>query len=320
MFIILLDFTQKIGYNGITNFSKSRRHTGQAESRAEYGGGLFRCGRVGFFVVTVVIKDGVFLLELNRIYNEDCLDGLARLDDNTVDLIVTSPPYYNAKAYSQYADYGSYMEFLRSVFALCLNKLKESRMCCVNISTIIVPRACRSAQSTRLALPFHFVNMMERIGYEFLEDIVWVKPEGAAKNRNGGFYCHRQPVAYKPNVVNEYVFVFKKPSKYLIDKVVRAYSGEVRAASLVADGYERSNVWHINPDTSSKHPAPFPVELSDKLIQYYSYVGDVVVDPFMGGGTTAVSAKKLKRSYIGFELNAGYAELAQKRLTGTIFS
>jgi len=254
------------------------------------------------------------MLEVNMIYNMDCLDGLRLLGDDSVDLIVTSPPYYNAKEYSQYDSYEIYLEFLRDVFILCLRKLKESRMCCVNMSAVIVPRTKRNAQSSRLALPFHFVNLMEAVGYEFLEDIIWVKPEGASKNRNGGFYRHRQPVAYKPNVVNEYIFVFKKPSRFLLDKVVRGYTGEIRQASLVTGDYERSNVWHIQPDTASPHPAPYPAELSDKLIRYYSYVGDVVLDPFMGSGTTALSAKKHRRNYIGFEINGEYAKTAQDKI------
>jgi DNA modification methylase len=245
----------------------------------------------------------------------DCLDGLKLLSDDSVDLIVTSPPYYNVKEYSHYNSYENYLDFLKRTFTLCLRKLKESRMCCVNISTIIMPRTHRNAQSRRFALPFHFVNLMEGVGYEFLEDIIWVKPEGAAKNRNGGFYKHRQPVAYKPNVVNEYVLVFKKLAAYLIDRVVRSYTGEIKASSLVTGEYERSNVWRINPDTNSQHPAPFPAELSDKLIQYYTYVNDVVLDPFMGGGTTAYSAKRLDRNYIGFELNTKYAGICEKRLT-----
>ena len=248
----------------------------------------------------------------------DCLDGLRLLDDDSVDLIVTSPPYYNAKDYVYYDSYEIYLDFLRNVFTSCLRKLKESRMCCVNISAVIMPRTKRNTQSSRLALPFHFVNLMETIGYEFLEDIIWVKPEGASKNRNGGFYQHRQPVAYKPNVVNEYIFVFKKPSAFLLDKVVRSYAGEVRQASLVMGDYERSNVWHIQPDTASRHPAPYPAELSDKLIRYYSYVGDMVLDPFMGGGTTALSAKKHGRRFIGFEINSEYAKTAQDKIINTV--
>lgn len=187
-------------------------------------------------------------------------------------------------------------------------------MCVVNISTIIQPRISRNHESRRIPLPFHFVNIMEDIGFKFLEDIIWVKPEGSAKNRNGGFLRHRQPVAYKPNVINEYIFVFQKPMKGLIDKIVRSYTGEIKEKSLVEDGYERTNVWYMNQETKSKHPAPFPKELSDKLIKYYSYVGDTVLDPFMGSGTTALSCKTMNRNYIGFEIHEKYINIANDRL------
>lgn len=254
------------------------------------------------------------MLELNKIHNMDCLEGLKQLNDNSVDLIVTSPPYFNAKEYSHWETYDSYIQFLRDVFTIALSKLKENRMCCVNLSVIIQPREKRSKESKRTALPFHFVNLMESIGYQFLEDIIWVKPEGAAKNRNGRFYQDRQPVQYKPNIVNEYILIFKKPSKYLIDKVLRSYDGEIKQQSLVCGEYERSNVWAINPETKSKHPAPFPKELSDKLIRYYSYVNDVVLDMFMGSGTTALSAINFTRKYIGFELNKEYCDIAEERV------
>ena len=74
------------------------------------------------------------------------------------------------------------------------------------------------------------------------------------------------------------------------------------AKSLVGDGYERTNVWEINPETKSKHSAPFPLELSDKVVKYYSYVGDLVLDPFLGSGTTLLSCKKNNRRGIGFEI------------------
>ena len=155
---------------------------------------------------------------------------------------------------------------------------------------------------------------MEDIGFKFLEDIIWVKPEGAAKNRNGRFYQDRQPVQYKPNIVNEYILVFQKPSKFLIDRIVRSYQGEVKEKSLVEGEYERSNVWYINPETKSKHPAPYPEELCEKLVKYYSYVGDLVVDPFMGSGTTAKVCKINNRNYIGFELCSDYCDMANTRV------
>jgi len=149
--------------------------------------------------------------------------------------------------------------------------------------------------------------MMEKIGFEFLEDIIWIKPEGASSNRNGGFYKHRKPVAYKPNIVTEYIFVFKKPAPFLIDKVVKN-------KSLVEDGYERTNVWKINPETNREHPAPFPEELPKKIILYYSYEGDLVYDPFIGSGTTALAALKLGRNFIGSDINIEYINMAEKRI------
>lgn len=252
-------------------------------------------------------------MELNKIYNMDCMDGIQLLDDNSIDLIVTSPPYYNAKEYSHWENYDNFLDWLGKIFTLAYQKLKKGRMCCVNLSVIIEPRVKRSAESKRIPLPFHFVNLMENIGFKFLEDIIWVKPEGAAKNRNGGFYRHRQPVAYKPNVVNEYVLVFQKPAPYLIDKILRSYKGETKYKSLVNDDYERSNVWYINPKTQSKHLAPFPDGLCDRLIKYYSYCGDIVLDMFMGSGTTAKVAKINDRKYIGFEINKTYYELAYQQ-------
>lgn len=254
-------------------------------------------------------------MELNKIYKNDCISGMkSNLISNSIDLIVTSPPYYNAREYSTWETYEKYIDFLKEVFSECYRVLKDGRMCAVNISVIIQPRAKRSEESKRIALPFHFVNLMEDIGFKFLEDIIWVKPEGSAKNRNGGFFRHRQPVAYKPNIINEYIFVFQKPMNGLIDKIVRSYKGEIKQKSLVEDGYERTNVWYMNPETNSEHPAPFPKELSDKLIKYYSYMGDTVLDPFMGSGTTALSCKTMNRNYIGFEIHEKYINIANDRL------
>jgi len=243
----------------------------------------------------------------------DCIDGIELLDNN-IDLIITSPPYFNVKDYSHWNSYDEYLKWLKVIFSLLYTRLKAGRMCCVNLSVILEPRKNRNSESHRIPLPFHFVNVMEDIGFKFLEDIIWVKPEGAAKNRNGRFFQDRQPVQYKPNVVNEYILVFQKPSKYLIDNIVRSYKGDTKEKSLILDGYERSNIWYINPETKSKHPAPFPEELCDKLIKYYSYVGDVVLDPFMGSGTTAKMARINKRTFIGFETCKEYCEIIDERL------
>ena len=256
----------------------------------------------------------------NIIYNCDCLLGLNNLinDNQEIELTITSPPYFNVKDYVNYENYKKYLDFLKKVFIKILKITKPGRLCIVNISNILIIRESRNSESKRIPLSFHFVSLMEQIGWQFMEDIIWLKPEGAAKNRNGGFYQHRQPVAYKPNVVNEYIFVFKKPCDFLIDKVVRSYNSLDALNSKVVGNYERSNVWKINPKTRSDHPAPYPIELTDKIVKYYSFVGDTIIDPFFGSGTKVLSCKKYNRKCIGFEIHENYIELFKKDINTII--
>lgn len=251
-----------------------------------------------------------------KVINCCCLKGLNNLIEQKikVHLTITSPPYYNVKDYVNYNSYNEYLDILKNVFTLLFKITEDGRMCCVNLSNILVQRESRSHESRRIPLAFHFVPLMEDIGWKFIEDIIWIKPEGAAKNRNGGFFQHRQPVAYKPNIVNEYIFIFQKPSKFLIDKIVRSYDAVTSLNSKVDDNYERTNVWKINPETKSKHPAPYPELLVDNLIKYYSFVGDTIIDPFVGSGTTIISAFKLNRKSIGFEIHKEYIDIFEHRI------
>lgn len=251
---------------------------------------------------------------MNKIILGDCSEVLKTLGSESVHLTCTSPPYYNAREYSTWPTYEDYLNFLKDVFHEVLRVTQPGRMCAVNLSPVIEARESRAHESKRLAIPFHFFSLMEEMGWKYIDDIVWLKPEGAAINRNGGFYQHRKPVAYKPNIVTETIFIFQKPAPFLIDKVVRSYEGNVLEQSLVKEEYERSNVWKINPETASKHLAPYPKELSDKIVKYYSYVDDVVLDPFMGSGTTAISCIDLKRQYLGIEIHQEYINMAQSRI------
>jgi DNA modification methylase len=236
---------------------------------------------------------------------------MRRMEDNFIDLTVTSPPYFNARSYSQYESVDEYLYQMENIFRMVYSKIKPSRMCIINISPVLVKRESRNKQSYRIPLPFYYVPMMEKIGYEFLEDIIWKKPDGAACNRNGGFFKHRKPIAYKPNIITEYILVFKKPATFLIDKIIKN-------DSLVSDDYERTNVWEFNPETKSKHSAPFPEKLADNCIKYYSYENDIVYDPFMGSGTTAKIAKVNNRKWVGSEISYEYCQIAENRVNSIL--
>lgn len=252
-------------------------------------------------------------MQRNTIINGDCKLELPKIDGQ-VQLTVTSPPYYNAREYSHWDSYNDYICWLTDIFNEVYKITEDGRMCCVNVSPVIEPRLSRSDESKRYPIPFDMTYHMCKQGWKFIDDIIWQKPEGAVPNRNGGFFKHRKPIAYKPNVVTEYILVFQKPIIGLIDKILRKTDKEVLNKSLVPDGYERTNIWRINPETKSEHPAPFPIELPSKLIQYYSFVGDTVLDPFAGSGTTCIAAKQLNRRYIGIEKNEEYFKIMEERL------
>lgn len=263
---------------------------------------------------------GMFLPDSVRLYCGDCCAGLQQLDSSSLGLVVTSPPYFNARDYSHWPSYSAYLSWLRDVFALVHSRLQDGRFCCVNVSPVISARSCRSDESVRYPIPFDLVPIMRDIGFKFIDDIVWVKPDGSAPNRNGGFYRNRKPLAYKPNVVTEYILVFRKDSGILVDDVLRSVSKDIIDRSLVRDVYERTNVWEFQPETGSAHPAPFPLGLPMRLVSYYSLVGDVVCDPFMGSGTTGVACLQQGRCFVGMELVPSYFHMAVDRLEDVSFN
>ena len=122
---------------------------------------------------------------------------------------------------------------------------------------------------------------------------------------------------YKAVPVTEYVLVFRKKSDLLIDWFIRNHPdrGTVQD-SKVGDDYERSNIWRINPQTRSKHPAAFPLELAKKVIRYYSFKNDVVMDPFAGSGTVGIAAAALERRFVLLEIEPEYVALIKDSLLG----
>jgi DNA modification methylase len=152
-------------------------------------------------------------------------------------------------------------------------------------------------------------------GYDFVDDIIWEKPEGAgwATGRGRRFAADRHPLQYKPVPVTEYVLVYRKRTPRLIDWNIRAHPDqELVKASRIGDDYERTNVWRIKPVHDPRHPAIFPVELAEKIIAYYSFKGDVVLDPFAGIGTVGKAASKLGRRFVLIEQNPEYVAIMRE--------
>jgi DNA modification methylase len=242
----------------------------------------------------------------NVVVNDDVLRVLKYVPDESIHLTFTSPPYYNARDYSIYPSYLEYLEFLDSVFKETYRITKEGRFLIVNTSPIIIPRVSRSHSSKRYPIPFDLHPYLINQGWEFIDDIVWLKPETSVKNRIGGFMQHRKPLAYKPNSVTEYLMVYRKQTEKLLDWNIRSYDNATVEKSKVADGYETTNVWKIDPCFDKIHSAVFPVELCKRVIRYYSYKGDLVFDPFAGSGTVGKTAKSLDRYFFLTEQEKKY--------------
>lgn len=255
----------------------------------------------------------------NVVVNADTLEVMKLLKDESIHLTFTSPPYYNARDYSIYPSYQSYLKFLEDVFAEVYRITKEGRFLILNTSPIIIPRISRSHSSKRYPIPFDIHPHLIEMGWEFIDDIVWMKPEASVKNRIGGFQQHRKPLAYKPNSVTEYLMVYRKSTEKLLDWNIHQYDWQTVQESKVPEGYETTNVWKIDPCFDKVHSAVFPAELCKRVIQYYSYKGDVVFDPFAGSGTVGKTAKSLGRFFFLTEKDETYFNYMKSKKSTKMF-
>lgn len=254
----------------------------------------------------------------NTIGLGNSVDLIEQMPAESIDLVFTSPPYFNARPeYSEYEGYEQYLFQMRQVIKRCHRVIGEGRFFVINCSPVLLRRASRSESSKRIAVPFDLHRIFIEEGYDFIDDIIWEKPSGAgwATGRGRRFAADRNPMQYKAVPVTEYVLVYRKHSDRLIDWHIRNHpDSEQLDASKIGDDYERTNIWRISPKTNSKHPAAFPLELAQKVVQYYSFKGDVVLDPFAGSGTVGKAAAGLGRRFVLFDINPEYINLMRSEI------
>ena len=250
----------------------------------------------------------------NTIVQGDVVETLKYVPDESVHLTFTSPPYYNARDYSIYQSYDEYLKFLEEVFREVHRITKEGRFFVLNTSPIIIPRISRAHSSKRYPIPYDIHPLLVKMGWEFIDDIVWVKPEASVKNRNAGFLQHRKPLGYKPNAISEMLMVYRKKTDKLIDWNIQQYEWDKVKKSKVLDKYETTNVWRIDPTFDRIHSAVFPIELCNRVIKYYSFVDDLIFDPFAGSGTLGRAASNLNRHFFLTEKEPKYVSRMKEDL------
>ncbi len=255
------------------------------------------------------------LIDKPLILNGDSKFELKKLPAGSVNLIFTSPPYYNARMYTNYKSYNDYLSQMKDILIECNRVLEDGRFIIINVSPVITKRPGREFESIRYPIHFDFHKILLDTGFYFIDEIIWIKPETTVPNRIGGYQQTRKPLSYKPNCITESIMVYRKQADFLLDKNIAKYKNFIKNA---AEDIETNNCWYINPKSDRSHPAVFPEELCQKVIKYYSYEKDVVLDPFAGSGTLGRVALDMNRIPVLCEINPEYIKLIERGLYGNI--
>jgi site-specific DNA-methyltransferase (adenine-specific) len=253
----------------------------------------------------------------NSIIVADSRD-LTKVGRDKVTLTVTSPPYHNAINYNEHqttqkwyrgtvgVSVETWLDEMKQVFSQVNHVTKPGGFCCIVIGNEIVE------EKGKVPLPALLLVELTKneIGWKFFEEIIWNKVTGG-KKRFRVTVQHPYPTYYYPNIMHEQIIVLRKaPFQNEKDKKSKLVINDLMKKEIA------NSVWHIAPVPPSYrrfHPAAFPEEIPYRLIQLYSNVGDLVLDPFVGSGQTTKVSRLLKRKYIGIDKSAVYVRIAKKR-------
>jgi site-specific DNA-methyltransferase (adenine-specific) len=243
------------------------------------------------------------------------------IPSESVHLVVTSPPYWTLKEYNEtpgqlghVREYEEFLDELDRVWRHAFRMLVPGgRLVCV------VGDVClsRREHGRHYVMPLHadITVRCRRVGFDNLNPILWLKIANASFEVENGSKFLGKP--YEPNAIvkndMEFILMQRKPGGY------RSPTEDQRKLSMIAkDDFDRwfQQTWTLSGASTKEHPAPFPLELADRLVRMFSFVGDTVCDPFAGTGTTLVAAAQARRNAIGTEIDPSYVALAERRLAG----
>jgi len=238
-----------------------------------------------------------------QIYNDDILTTDC-VDESTIDLIITSPPYNVDIEYNSHNDrmeYDKYLEFTRKWLTRCYNLLKDDGRFCLNIP---LDKNKGGQQSVYADI----TTIAKQIGWKYHSTIIWNEQNISRRTAWGSWLSASAPYVIAP--VEVIVIFYKKEWKKT--------SGSKQSDISRNEFMEWTNgVWNFSGESKKRigHPAPFPIELPKRCIKLFSYVGDTILDPFLGSGTTLLACLKTNRKGIGVEIDRHYCKLAKKRIT-----
>lgn len=247
---------------------------------------------------------------VHKVVIGDAKEVLQLLLPSSVDLVVTSPPYFGLKDYGH--DLGmnitsldAYLTDLKEIFTKCFRVLKDGTFICVVVGQF-------TSNNGSYFIPGHVSRILEEIGFRYRREHIWMKPLGVQGIWNRGttsFLYEPWPRNTMINIHHEHILVYQKGEKPTI------FEGRNPLTEDEVKEYCWS-VWQLVPSDIKEHPAPFPPAIPERLIKMYSYEGEIVLDPFLGAGTTIKEAKTLNRRSIGIEVSPEYLALIQKTIGG----
>lgn len=241
---------------------------------------------------------------LNTIIEGSC-ENMNDIPNNSIHLMITSPPYNVSKEYDEDLSLDEYLTLLKNCFTETYRILVDGGRACINIANI--------GRKPYIPLSDYISKIMIEIGFNMRGEIIWNKSAGAGISTAwGSFKSASNPILRD---VHEYILIFSKGNyKRERDKNEK----ELRKDDISKEEFIEwtKSVWTMNPESAKRigHPAPFPEELPKRLIKLFSFTNDIVIDPFMGSGTTAIAAIKNNRYFVGYEINEEYIDLANERI------
>lgn len=236
---------------------------------------------------------------INKIFNHSSAN-MPELPDNCIHLMVTSPPYNVGKAYDDDLSESEYFQLLNSVWKEVYRVLVPGGRACVNIANL--------GRKPYIPINAKISNQMTENGFLMRGEIIWDKSASAGTSCAWGSWKSASNPVLRDT--HEYILVFSKGK----------YNREAKDRTSTISREEflefTKSIWAFPAESAKRvnHPAPFPVELPRRLIQLYTFANDIVLDPFMGSGTTAVASVQSDRSYVGYDTSLEYVQTAQSRL------
>ncbi len=228
-------------------------------------------------------------------------EKMKELPDNSVHLVVSSPPYNVGKDYDKDFSITEYLEFLNRVWTEVKRVLVPGGRVCINIANL--------GRKPYIPLHSYIIESMIQLGFLMRGEIIWDKSASAGTSTAWGSWKSASNPTLRD--VHEYILIFSK-DKYKRNKVDTSSDTISRDEFLT----NTKSVWTFPTESAKRigHPAPFPLELPLRLIHLYSFQGDMVLDPFMGSGQTAIAALKASRRFVGYDISQDYVDLANRRI------